>query len=106
MYYEMRTYAIRPTRAGEWLALYEAEALPVQLELLGDLVGFFTTEVGSVNQVVHLWRYASLDDRVARRDRMATDKRWQAFIAKVRAMDVLVSMESKILRPTDFSPLS
>jgi hypothetical protein len=36
---------------------------------------------------------------------MAADSRWQAFGRKVKALDILVSMESRIMHPTDFSPL-
>ena len=54
---------------------------------------------------MHIWAYKSLDDRIERRDRMAADSRWQEFGRKVKALDLLVSMESKIMRPTEFSPL-
>lgn len=105
MLYEIRTYTFKPLRAGEWLALYKTEALPLQQEFLGKLIGFFTTEIGDISQIVHIWAYKSLDDRLERRDRMAADPRWQAFGSKVKALDILVGMESRIMRPTDFSPL-
>jgi hypothetical protein len=105
MLYEIRTYTFKPLRAAEWLALYKSEALPLQKEFLGELVGFFTTEIGDISQIVHIWAYKSLDDRLERRDKMAADSRWQAFGSKVREKDILVSMESRIMRPTDFSPL-
>jgi hypothetical protein len=105
MLYEIRTYTFKPLRAAEWLALYKSEALPLQKEFLGELVGFFTTEIGDISQIVHIWAYKSLDDRLERRDKMAADRRWQAFGSKVKALDILVSMESRIMRPTDFSPL-
>ncbi|MDN7182692.1 NIPSNAP family protein [Caballeronia sp. SEWSISQ10-4 2] len=105
MLYEIRTYTFKPLRTAEWLALYKTEALPIQQEYLGKLIGFFTTEIGDISQVVHIWAYKSLDDRLERRDRMAADPRWQAFGGKVKALDILVGMESRIMRPTDFSPL-
>jgi hypothetical protein len=105
MIYEIRTYTFKPLRAAEWIAMYKQEALPLQREFLGTLVGFFTTEIGDISQVVHIWGYDSLDDRLARRDKMAADSRWQEFGRKVKALDILLSMESRILRPTDFSPL-
>ncbi len=40
MYYELRTYTIKPTKLGDWLALYKSAALAVQQEHLGNLVGF------------------------------------------------------------------
>ena len=105
MLYEIRTYTFKPLRAAEWLALYKSEALALQKEFLGELIGFFTTEIGDISQIVHIWAYKSLDDRLERRDRMAADSRWQAFGSKVKALDILLSMESRIMRPTDFSPL-
>lgn len=105
MYYELRTYTIKPTRLADWLALYEREALAVQTEHLGNLVGFFTTEFGEANQVVHIWAYESLDDRAARRARMAADPRWAAFGKQNKELDAVVTLESRIMRPTGFSPL-
>ena len=105
MFYDIRTYTFKPLRVAEWLALYQSEGLPLQHEFLGELIGFFTTEIGDISQVVHIWAYKSLDDRIERRDRMAADSRWQEFGRKVKALDLLVSMESKIMRPTEFSPL-
>lgn len=59
MFYELRTYTLKPTKLADWLALYKSAALEVQQEHLGNLVGFFTTEIGEVNQVIHLWAYTS-----------------------------------------------
>jgi hypothetical protein len=36
---------------------------------------------------------------------MAKDSRWQEFGQKVKTLDIFVKMESRVLRPTDFSPL-
>ncbi|HXZ06591.1 MAG TPA: NIPSNAP family protein [Paraburkholderia sp.] len=105
MIYEIRTYTFKPLRGAEWLALYKTDGLPLQQEFLGQLIGFFTTEIGDISQVVHIWAYQGLDDRLARRDKMAADSRWQEFGRKVKALDILVTMESRILRPTEFSPL-
>lgn len=105
MIYELRTYEIQPTKLGDWLQLYKSEALEVQVEHLGGMIGFFTTEFGTLNQVVHLWAYASLDDRESRRDSMVRDARWQEFGRKNKELGAVVRLESKILRPADFSPL-
>lgn len=58
-----------------------------------------------VNQVVHIWAYESLDDRLARRTRMAQDERWLTFSRKNRELAAVERLESVLLRPTDFSPL-
>lgn len=105
MYYELRTYTIKPTKLAAWLALYQSDALAVQTEHLGNLVGFFTTEFGEANQVVHIWAYESLDDRITRRGTMAADPRWAEFGRKNKELDAVVRLESSLLRPTGFSPL-
>lgn len=105
MYYELRTYTIKPTRLADWLALYQSDALAVQTEHLGKLVGFFTTEFGEANQVVHIWAYESLDDRAARRASMAADPRWAAFARKNKELEAVERLESRLMRPTGFSPL-
>ena len=105
MYYELRTYTIKPTKLAAWLALYQSDALAVQTEHLGNLVGFFTTEFGEANQVVHIWAYESLDDRINRRGAMAADPRWAEFGRKNKELDAVVRLESSLLRPTGFSPL-
>ena len=71
MIVDHRTYELQPGRLREFLALYEKEGLPVQKKHLGNLVGFFTTEVGNVNEIVHIWAYEDLADRTKRRAAMA-----------------------------------
>jgi hypothetical protein len=105
MIYEKRTYTINPLKMADWLALYKSDAYAVQTEHLGKLIGFFFTEIGVVNQVVHIWAYESLDDRLVRRARMAQDERWLTFSRKNRELAAVERLESVLLRPTDFSPL-
>jgi hypothetical protein len=87
----------------DYLRRYETLGLPLQMEHLGHLVGFFVSDIGPLNQVVHLWAYDSIADREIRRDRMAADPRWQEFLTGNHGM--FASQEVKILKPTSFSPL-
>jgi hypothetical protein len=105
MYYELRTYTLDPLKMADWLALYQSHALAVQSEHLGKLVGFFTSEFGEVNQVVHVWAYTSLDDRMQRRAAMAADPRWAEFSQRNRELGAVLRLQSRLMRPTGFSPL-
>ncbi|WEZ86427.1 NIPSNAP family protein [Pseudomonas sp. NyZ480] len=105
MYYELRTYTLDPLKLADWLALYQSHALEVQTEHLGKLIGFFTTEFGEANQVVHLWGYTSLDERMERRKAMAADPRWAEFSRRNRELGAVLKLQSSVLRPTGFSPL-
>jgi hypothetical protein len=103
MIVEERDYRIRAGKVKAFIEAYEAFGLPIQLELLGTFHGYFTTEVGELNHVVAWWSYASMDDRLVRRDRMMADPRWQDYLARVDGM--VEVQNTRFLRPTRFSPL-
>ncbi|HEX4191510.1 MAG TPA: NIPSNAP family protein [Stellaceae bacterium] len=106
MILEVRTY-VAQTGGGtaRWLEHYEKYGLPPSKRHLGQLVGFFTTEIGPLNQIIHMWRYESLADREARRAALYADPDWQFFLKNGPQPTPLISQESKILIPTSFSPL-
>jgi hypothetical protein len=98
---EMREYTLHAGKVPEYLKLYESEGLAIQREILGQLVGYYTTEVGpAVNQVVHLWAYESFEDRDARRQRLAAHPAWQSYLKKMRPM--LVTQCNRLMRPAPF----
>lgn len=104
MLVEERCYVLRmPYGPQEYLALYEAEGLQVQRETLGRLLGYFSTEVGGLNSMVHLWGYDSFEDRLRRRAALAADPRWQAYLERIRPL--IESMSNRLLVPTSFSPI-
>jgi len=103
MIVEERIYALHPGKVPEMVNLYGTEGLPVQEAYLGKFIGYFATETGNLNQIVFMWGFDSLDDRAARREKMAKDPKWQAYLKKVQPL--LLSQENRILRPTSFSPI-
>jgi hypothetical protein len=105
MIVEQRTYTLKPLRTRDFLELYERAALPLQKKYLGHLVGFFVSEVGPLNQVVHLWAFDSLAERERRRKAMEEDPGWPVYVAELRELDVILQQESKMLRSVSFSPL-
>ena len=104
MILELRIYTTFPNRRAEWLRYYEQNGLPIQMRHLGKPVGFFTSEIGDLNQVVHMWKYESLADREARRHTLARDPAWQQYVAKAPPL-LLQSQRNQILSPTAFSAL-
>lgn len=102
MIVEERIYRIRNGCMARYLKLVREEGLAIQQPILGTLMGYFTTEIGPLSQVVHLWAYRDLADRTARRQRLAEDVRWQRFV--VQLAELIEQAENRILQPTDFSP--
>lgn len=103
MILDERTYEIQPARVQDYLDIYFAEGMKIQIGHLGHLVGWFTTDVGTVNEVVHMWRYEDMGDREQRRAAMNADTAWQAF--RLKSSPLVLRMRSRILRPTAFSPM-
>jgi hypothetical protein len=102
MIYEERIYTILPGKIKEYLKNYEELGLPAQKEVLGTLVGFWHTEIGGLNKVVHIWGYDSLDDRLARRKTLAEHPDWPAYLDV--ALPLIVEQENRVLIPASFSP--
>ena len=103
MIIEERDYRIKPGKVGQFVRTYEEFGLPIQEELLGTFLGYFTSEIGELNHVVALWGYESLDDRLVRRDKMAADERWDEYLAMV--IELIDVQQTRLLRPTSFSPI-
>lgn len=105
MVIDHRTYTMHPLKLAKWLKLYEEFGLPVQLRHLGNLIGFFQTEIGPLNQVVHLWGFDTLEERQRRRAAMAIDPDWQEFLRRNEELGALLYQEDKIVVPVSFSPI-
>ena len=100
MIVEERTYTAHPGKWREYFALYEAEGLPIQRRILGRLVGYYHTDIGELNQIVHLWAYEDLNERAERRARLLGDPDFKAYVAKM--LPLLQSQNSRILLPAPF----
>lgn len=100
MIVDHRTYTLKPGMLPEYLANYEKQGLKVQIKHLGRLAGYWFTEIGPLNQIVHVWAYESLAQRDERRAKMQADPAWQAWI-KISSQ-YFVSMENKIMKEAPF----
>jgi hypothetical protein len=103
MIVEERDYHVYTGKLPELVRLYETEGIAIQLEILGNLIGAFTVEIGSLSTYTHIWGYESFDDRAERRARLVADPRWPPFLDKI--LPLIDTQQSRILLPTPFSPI-
>jgi hypothetical protein len=103
MIVEQRIYTLHPGKAPAYLKNYQQNGYAVQKEHLGNLVGYYSTEIGPQNQIIHMWAYEDLADRERRRKALAADPRWQAY--RDTALPYIMYQENKILIPAPFSPI-
>ena len=103
MIVEHRCYTLTPGKLPTFLKVYEEMGAPVQVPILGNLIGAFTTEVGTLNQYIHLWGYESFADREKRRAELAAHPDWPRYLEQ--AVPLIQLMETKICIPAPFSPI-
>ena len=68
--------------------------------MLGNLVGYYSTEIGPLNTIVHMWAYEDFADRTKRRAQLAADPRWKAYVSKPAPL--IHRQENRILNPAPF----
>lgn len=103
MLVEQRTYTTLPGKVSEYLKLYEAEGLAIQTRILPRMLGYFYTEIGPLNQIIHMWGYADMAERSRKRQELGADPGWLSYVAKIRPL--VIKQESRILIPAPFSPI-
>ena len=97
MIIEMRSYDLKPGTVPAFEERFAA-ALPTRTRL-SPLAGFWHTEVGPLNRVIHIWPYASLEERTRIRAEAVKAGGWPPDLG-----EFIVSMTSEIYLPAPFSP--
>jgi hypothetical protein len=100
---DLRIYTIRPRGMPEYLKLFEELALPVARRHLGEPLGYYVTQIGPLNQVVHLWAFESLADMEQRHAAIAGDPEFAKYLAATEGL--VVTQEDRIMRPVEFKTL-
>ncbi|MEO5669362.1 MAG: NIPSNAP family protein [Ramlibacter sp.] len=103
MLIDMRIDTFPPGLLPVFLQRFEKEGLPIQLRHCGNLVGYYTTETGVLNQTVQLWSYRDAADRDTRRAALEADPQWRSFCEF--ALPLIQHRENRILKPTAFSTI-
>lgn len=92
---EMREYDLVTGGVQRFLEAYRSHGYAIQRLHLGEPVGWYTTEVGALNQIVHLWRYSSFEDRATRRRRLFEDPGWLAYVSMIDPL--LIAQRSRLM---------
>ncbi|EUC18796.1 UNVERIFIED_ORG: NIPSNAP protein [Burkholderia sp. CF145] len=103
MIIEHRTYKLKPGSLNEFLSTYETEGLAIQVGALGEMLGYFVSEVGHLNCVIHLWKFDSFEDRQSRRSKLWSAPEWKVLMTKLSPM--ILDQRSQLLTPAPFSPI-
>ncbi len=97
MIYEIRTYEVKPRTVPEVEKRFgEAYKQPGEK---APLVGSFHTEIGQLNEIVHIWAFADLDERDRVQRELRENANWPPKLE-----EFIVHAESEIVRPFPFLP--
>lgn len=89
MIYELRTYTVRPGTLGDLVKVASTVSREIRKDDYGKLEGYWFTEIGPLNQVMHMWSYASFDERARLRGELAKNPRWTGeYIPLIRPLIV------------------
>jgi hypothetical protein len=97
---EMRQYTFKSGKVKEYFKLVEDEALALQVKHLGAPVGYYTTDIGPQDQVIHMWAYDDYADRERKRNELDAEPAWRAFQPK--SAELVQSYDTRILLPAPF----
>lgn len=97
MIIEMRTYTLQPNTLAEVEKRF-GEALPAR-EKYSKLAAFWHSEVGPLNQIIHVWAYDSFEHRAEVRAAAFKDPAWPPPIR-----EFCVAQQSEVFIPAPFCP--
>ena len=96
MIYEFRTYDLQPRTVPEF-EKRAAEKIKEGRRDYSQLFGFWYTEAGPLNQVVHVWPYADMNERLEIRAKAVADGVWPP-----NTSEFVNEMRSEIFLPAPF----
>src|SRR5256885_4786390 len=97
MIYEIRTYRIAPGSLAEVEKRF-GEGYEHRKKY-SELTAFLHTEIGPLNEIVHIWGYRDLPERARIRSEAAKDANWPPKIG-----EFIRAMKSEIVMPFSFLP--
>jgi hypothetical protein len=76
MIYELRTYTVRQGTLPDVVKAASTVSRDIRGDDFGKLEGYWFTDIGPLNRVMHLWSYADLNERARLRAELAKNPRW------------------------------
>ncbi|KAK3172551.1 hypothetical protein OEA41_005874 [Lepraria neglecta] len=100
--FELRSYTLHPGNLLEWETHWR-RGLKARREVM-EGVGAWFVQIGELNTVHHLWQFADLEERKARREMSWGVEGWGDTVHKT--VPLIQTMQSRILIPMPWSPVA
>ena len=103
MIYDFRVYTLKPGATPEYMAAVKEVALPVRQKYGVKLAGWYYTDVGKLNQVVHIWAYRDHAHMKEAKAQVSSDPEWRSkYVPRMRGL--VQSLEAYLMLSPDFAP--
>ena len=98
MIYELRTYTLQPGTQAQYVKQSGEVGRKIRGDEYGTFQGGWTTEFGTLNQYVHLWAFADLNERERLRGELARNEAWAKEYLPI-SRPLMLAQENKLLKP-------
>ena len=104
MVYDFRMYTFKPGSVPQYMAAVEEVGMPIRKRHGVKLAGWFYSDVGYLNRVVHIWAFDNPKHLIEAKAAVAADPDWAGkYIPRVSGL--LTAQNVSLMKSTDFAPL-
>jgi hypothetical protein len=103
MLFDMRTYDLKPGSLDAYMAAVREIALPVRERYGIRLAGWYHSEIGTLNRVVHIWAFRDWKHLEQAKAQFRADPDWTGRYLP-RVLPLIAGQHSQIMHAADFSP--
>lgn len=100
--YELRTYTLQVGKMAEAVDIYQSLGWPALEPYQDKLVGYFTGDIGALNQIIHVWKFDDDADRRAFWAKLFDDEAFMKFAGKFRPL--IQDQQNKLMLAAPWGP--
>jgi hypothetical protein len=102
MIYELRTYTCYPGTVSKVLEMWEKQGKEM-LDIYFRMIGQWTSETGTANQIVTLWEFNDMNHRQEMREKLLKHPGFIEYLTECRKY--YITQEAQFLTATPISPI-
>ena len=104
MIYDYRVYTFKPGKVPEYMAAVEELSIGIRAKYGIKLAGWYYSDIGDLNQVVHIWAFDNPKHLIEAKAAVAADPDWQGkYIPRVSGL--LRAQKVSLMLSADFAPV-
>ena len=104
MIYDFREYTLNPGATADYMAAVKEVALPIRQKYGVKLAGWYYSDVGELNKVVHIWGFRDHAHMKEAKAQVAADPDWFGkYMPRVRGL--IQSQKTYLMLSPDFAPV-